>query len=70
MADLSDVALCERIRDKKAALWIFGCIRYFDGVSSEQREKRFCFATSVESIGGAIETYMYAAGPEIYRLDT
>ena len=67
VVDLSDIALCERIRDKKAVLWAFGCIRYFDGVSSDQREKRFCFATSVDS---ALETYLYPAGLTEYRSET
>lgn len=66
-ADLSEVPLCERIRDKKAVLWVFGCIRYFDGVSSEERERRFCFATSVDS---DLETYLYHAGPDAYRCET
>ena len=70
IADLSDIALCECIRDKKAVLWAFGCIRYFDGVSPNQREKRFCFATSVDGANGRLETYMYPAGTEIYRIDT
>jgi hypothetical protein len=68
IADLSDTKLCERIRDKKSVLWVFGCIRYFDGVSTEKREKRFCFATSVE--GDPLETYLFTAGPEEYRRET
>lgn len=64
IADLSDLSLCAQIREKKAILWAFGCIRYFDGVSSDLREKRFCFATSVDSAG---ETYLYSAGPADYR---
>ena len=68
IADLSDTDLCFNIRDKKSVLWVFGCIRYFDGVSEETRDKRFCFATSVS--GNPLETYLFSAGPEAYRKDT
>jgi hypothetical protein len=67
IADLGDIALCQSIRDKKAVLWAFGCIRYFDGVSLDRQEKRFCFATSVDE---SLETYMFTAGPEEYRRET
>lgn len=68
VADLSDIELCRRIRDKQSKLWIFGCIRYFDGVSEDKREKRFCFSTSVND--DSLETCMFPAGPEQYRMDT
>jgi len=67
VADLSDPALCECIRDGKAILWAFGCIRYFDGISPDKREKRFCFATSVDE---SLETYIYSAGPAEYQSET
>jgi hypothetical protein len=67
MADLSDVELCKNIRDKKVTLCVYGRICYGDGISSSERETRFCYEASVEE---PLETYLAMGGPAIYRVET
>lgn len=67
LADLSSVELCEQIRDKKVALWVFGRIVYEDGISPVERETRFCYEALVEP---PLSTYLAMGGPPEYRLMT
>jgi hypothetical protein len=67
LADLSDIGRCEQIRDKKINLWVFGRIVYGDGISSIERETRFCYRAEVSS---SLETNIAMAGPPAYRKAT
>lgn len=69
IANLSSVELCEKIRDKKVVLWVYGRIVYEDGISSVERETRFCYEASVEA-RAPLETQLAMSGPPVYRIMT
>jgi hypothetical protein len=67
MMNLRDPDLCAAIRDKQKTLWTYGRIVYMDGISSHQRETRFCYEAAVDA---KLETNIDMSGPGVYRLET
>jgi hypothetical protein len=67
MMNLSDLDLCAAIRDKRSALWVFGRFVYFDGISQQRRELRFCYEADVDQ---KMETNISMSGPSAYRVET
>lgn len=43
-ADLTNDGLRRSTRDRQHSLWVYGVIRYEDGITDKSRELRFCFA--------------------------
>jgi hypothetical protein len=50
------------IMETKAKLWVYGVVRYEDGVSFSEHETRFCYLCV--PVGNVI---LVSTGPEIYR---
>jgi hypothetical protein len=48
------------VTEGRAKLWVYGLIRYADGVSPREHETRFCYYW-------AGKTWLIAAGPENFR---
>jgi hypothetical protein len=68
IADLSAKATRNNLAYYGHSMWIYGRIRYFDGISTEAREHRFCFKIRSEGENG--NTWAVLGGPSAYRMDT
>jgi hypothetical protein len=65
--DLTDEAKRNDIRLRGHTVWAYGRICYEDGISSEMREKRFCYYVTINEHGNAV---LVAGGPDSYWMDT
>ena len=66
IGDLSEPYMRNNIWLYGHSLWVYGRVLYFDGISEDERDFRFCFGFRVET---GEETLYYAGGPEAYRRD-
>jgi hypothetical protein len=67
IADLSADATRNNLRYHGCSMWVYGQILYYDGLSPERRELRFCYQILVDSSGN---TRYKTGGPPEYLLDT
>ncbi len=67
IADLSAKATRNNIAINGHSMWVFGRMRYLDGIAAQEREIRFCYAIGVDR---QENTWAYPDGPSAYRLDT
>jgi hypothetical protein len=67
IADLSETAMRNNIQYHGCSMWVFGRIVYFDGISPNERESRYCFRILVDGDGN---TRYKTGGPTQYWLET
>lgn len=67
IADLSAQATRNNLASHGSVIWIYGRIRYYDGISPEAREYRFCFKILSDADNN---TWAQLGGPLAYRLDS
>jgi len=67
IANLSSDATRNNISMHGHSMWVFGQVRYFDGISPEERETRFCYRIAVDKESN---TWAYYDGPSAYNKST
>jgi hypothetical protein len=57
----------QAVREGEVNLWVYGYIRYRDGIRNDERVEGFCFSYLP---GGEDDGWMNLEGPEAYRFET
>jgi len=67
ISETENPGLYKTVMDSTDKVWFYGIVRYLDSVSENERETRFCFKCGASRRG---DHFLYADGPEAYRLET